>query len=62
MSSFAKHQRCGYVCQDTDNGGECIARCQWLEVSQEETRPIFEERDTDQESRLDRKARARECK
>ena len=27
-----------------------------------EDRPIFEERDTDQESRLDRKARARECK
>ena len=61
MSSFVKHPRCKERCEAFGSGRECVSRCEWLEACVE-GRTIFDERDTDQESRLDRKARARECK
>ena len=65
-----RHPACAKKCLDTDNGGECILRCTWLnecydyteEDYAEETRPIFEVRDTDEEARLDKLDRARKCK
>ena len=64
MSEFVKHPRCkADGCQETDISPACGAACRWLSAYEEETRcHFFETRDTDQESRLDRKARARECK
>ena len=68
MSSFVKHQKCKELCQETQQtsfgyGFHCAAHCAWLDAYEEETRrPIFEVRDTDEEARLDRRARARECK
>ena len=69
MSSFVKHPDCKEQCQDIFNGkGLCVAGCFLLGLNTvistlaTDSRPIFEERDTDQESRLDRRARARECK
>ena len=64
MSSFVKHPECKERCQDTTTDVECRLRCSWRDADRDlhEVRHIFEERDTDQEARLDRKARARECK
>ena len=71
MSSFVKHQ----VCVESDRG--CIVSdvkgirfhcerfgsgCAYANADRADRRHIFEQRDTDQESRLDRRARARECK
>ena len=68
MSSFVKHPKCKERCLDTLNDEVCcIEECFWLRcrldrATDSAARPIFEERDTDEESKLDRRARARECK
>ena len=68
MSSFVKHPICKDGCQNIRNIGECRAVCVRLEVDEiitqmaNDRRPIFEVRDTDDQARVDRKARARECK
>ena len=41
---------------------DCQGECEHAEEDFDDKRPIFEERDTDQERDLDRRARARECK
>ena len=53
-----------HVTTTRNTGGDLPPQSDTHEASIEdiEDRPIFEARDTDQESRLDRKARARECK
>ena len=62
MSSFVKHPQCEMDCMGSYYGYQCVKRCGWLAAEEDEPRPIFEQRDTDEEARLDRKARARECK
>ena len=65
MSSFVKHPSCTdsiYGCTLLEYKGyaTCSASEQCAYVDDRLT--FFEARDTDEEARLDRKARARECK
>ena len=64
MSSFVKHRLCtGGICLQIDFWKEKRCDDDFCIYSHEnDDRPIFEERDTDQEAKLDRRARARECK
>ena len=70
MSSFVKHQDCdrhGCLCEKMLGAiHACTRVCFQADIPDyiegEPRRPIFEQRDTDEEARLDRKARARECK
>ena len=64
MSSFVKHPECEeFGCMAVNARiHTCADQGVCTYAAEIGYRPIFEERDTDQESRLDRRARARECK
>ena len=64
MSSFVKHPFCSEECQLHEYNGdpECEDKCFYAEMDYVAKQPIFEQRETDEEARSDRMARARECK
>ena len=66
MSSFVKHRLCKEgACMEVEHwqAKRCEGDfCAYADEELADDRPIFEQRDTDEEARLDRRARARECK
>ena len=71
MSEFVKHPLCKEgVCLEVEywqgkrcEGGFCICGdFDYSNDSLQDNSPIFEERETDDQARADRRARARECK